>query len=85
MNRLPNTTAHLRVYSYSVIDQCVVGEVSAGEFEWEFKWVFNKGELIIEPSLGRALIHDSLFRFLVKSDYRLEAGGDYIFNIRAHF
>ncbi len=85
MNALPNTTAHLRVYKHSVIDQCVRGEVSAGEFEWEFTWIFNKGKLIVEPSLGRALIHDALLRFLVKSDYRLEAGGDYIFNIRSQF
>ena len=85
MSSLPFTTAYLRVYRHSFIDQCVIGEVSAGEFEWQFKWEFNKGELEVDPSLGRALIQDSLFRFLVKSDYRLEAGGDYIFKIRARF
>jgi len=39
----------------------------------------------VEPSLGRALIQDALLRFLVKSDYTLEAGGDYCFTVRAAF
>ncbi len=85
MSNLPRTTAHLRVLRQSFTDQCLDGEVSAGEFDWQFRWAFDRGELRVEPSLGRALIHDSLMRFLVKSDYALEAGGDYIFNIRAQF
>ena len=40
---------------------------------------------MVEPSLGRALIQDALLRFLVKSDYQLEAGGDYVFTVRAAF
>ena len=85
MSQLPVTKAHLRIYRQSFIDQCLDGEVSAGGFEWQFRWTFNKGELIIEPSLGRALIQDALIRFLIKTDYKLEAGGDYIFTVRAKF
>ena len=85
MARLPATTAHLRVLHQSFRDQCLQGEVQAGGFIWEFKWFFDRGELCVEPSLGRALIQDALQRFLVKSDYRLEAGGDYSFTVRARF
>ena len=49
--------------------KCVEGEVSAGGFEWQFSWAFDRGELVVEPSLGRALIEDALRRFLVRSDY----------------
>jgi hypothetical protein len=31
------------------------------------------------------LIQDALFRFLVRTDYRLEPGGDYSFTVRAKF
>ena len=85
MSQLPVTTAHVRVHHQSFSDQCLDGEVSAGEFEWQFKWLFGSGDLIVEPSLGRALIQDALFRFLVKTDYKLEPGGDYIFTVRAKF
>ena len=85
MARLPSTTAHLRVHHQSVSDQCLQGEVQAGGFIWEFQWFFKRGELSVEPSLGRALIQDALQRFLVRSDYRLEAGGDYSFTVRAKF
>ncbi len=85
MNGLPVTTAHVRVHRQSFSEQCLIGEVSAGEFEWYFKWLFGKGELIVEPSLGRALIQDSLMRFLVRKDYHLEPGGDYSFTVRAQF
>ena len=54
-------------------------------FEWNFIWAFNKGKLFVEPPLGRALIKDALERYLVKSDYKLESGGDYIFTVRAKF
>ena len=40
---------------------------------------------VVEPSLGRALIHDALLRFLLKVDYQLEPGGDYAFTVRARF
>ena len=46
---------------------------------------FGKGELTVEPSLGRALIQDALLRFLLKADYKLEPGGDYIFTVRSKF
>ena len=85
MTHLPATKAHLKICCQSFTKQCIEGEVSAGEFEWQFTWIFGKGELIIEPSLGRALIQDALIRFLVKTDYKLEAGGDYIFTVRAKF
>ena len=85
MNHLPATKAHLRIFRQSFTKQFINGEVSAGEFDWEFTWFFGKGELIIEPSLGRALIQDALLRFLIKKDYYLEPGGDYIFVIRAKF
>ena len=85
MARLPSTTAHLRVLQQSFSEQMVEGEVAAGGFRWEFRWHFDRGELVVEPSRGRALIQDALLRFLVKSDYTLEAGGDYCFTVRAAF
>ncbi len=85
MSQLPCTTAHLRVYRQSFTEKYLEGEVSAGDFEWEFNWRFDKGELIVEPSLGRALIQDALLKFLIKKDYYLEPGGDYVFTVRAKF
>jgi hypothetical protein len=73
------------VHHQSFRDQCLEGEVQAGGFTWTFHWFFDPGELSVEPSLGRALIQDALQRFLVKSDYRLEPGGDYSFIVRARF
>jgi hypothetical protein len=55
--------------------------VSSGPFTGPF----DRGELTVEPSLGRALIQDALLRFLVRADYRLEPGGDYTFTVRARF
>lgn len=83
MARLPTTTAQLRVLHQSFSDRLLEGEVSAGGFHWTFSWRFEKGELSVEPSLGRALIQDALLRFLVKADYQLEPGGDYAFTVRA--
>jgi hypothetical protein len=57
----------------------------AGGFHWTFCWAFDRGELTIEPSLGRALIQDALMRYLLRADYQLEAGGDYAFIVRAAF
>ena len=85
MSQLPATKAYLRIYRQNFAERCLNGEVSAGEFQWQFTWTFGKGELIVEPSLGRALIQDALMRFLVKTDYKLEPGGDYIFTVRARF
>jgi len=85
MNSLPATTAKIRVLHQSFQEQLIGGEISAGDYEWEFIWKFGEGELIIEPSLGRALIQDALMRFLIKTDYYLETGGDYTFIVRAKF
>ena len=59
------------------------GEVTAGGFHWTFSWAFDRGELSVEPSLGRALIQDAMLRFLLQADYQLEPGGDYVFTVRA--
>ena len=63
----------------------IQGEISAGGFNWEFNWKFSNCELLVEPPLGRALIQDALMRFLIKADYKLEPGGDYVFTVRAKF
>jgi len=85
VSRLPTTTAQLRVLRQSFSQRLLEGEVSAGGFEWTFCWFFDRGELQVEPSLGRALIQDALLRFLLRTDYQLEAGGDYAFAVRAKF
>jgi hypothetical protein len=85
LSRLPSTTAQLRVLRQSFQPCRLEGEVTAGGFHWTFCWAFDQGELTIEPSLGRALIQDSLLRFLLRADYQLEAGGDYAFIVRAAF
>jgi Protein of unknown function (DUF3146) len=84
---LPETTAHVRVTQHSWQFGKVVGEVTAGDFCWEFQWCCREGkiELIVEPALGRSLIQDALGRFLKRWDYQLEAGGDYEFTVRAKF
>tara|TARA_B100000700_G_C14655667_1_gene674007 strand:+ start:140 stop:397 length:258 start_codon:yes stop_codon:yes gene_type:complete len=85
MGYLPATTANLRILHKSFSQQFIDGEISAGGYEWEFKWQFGNGTLIVEPSLGRALIQDALMRFLIKADYHLEPGGDYSFIVRSKF
>jgi hypothetical protein len=85
MSRLPTTTARLRVLRQSFSPCVLEGEVSAGGFQWSFCWAFDRGELSVEPSLGRALIQDALLRFLLQADYQLEPGGDYAFTVRASF
>ena len=85
MARLPATHAHLRVLRRSFRPAVLEGEVSAGGFQWQFCWAFDRGELRVEPSLGRALIQDALLRFLLRADYQLEPGGDYGFTVRASF
>jgi hypothetical protein len=83
--RLPQTTAHVRVTQHSWHRGTLEGEVSAGQFVWNFQWCFRLGKLAIEPSRGRALIQEPLGRFLEKWDYKLEPGGDYSFTIRGKF
>jgi hypothetical protein len=81
--RLPETTAHVRITHQSWQQGKIEGEVRANSYEWRFQWRFQQGILSVEPSLGRALIKDPLERFLERSDYQLELGGDYSFTIRA--
>ena len=85
VSRLPATTAHLRVLRQSFSACLLEGEVTAAGFQWTFRWAFDRGELTVEPSLGRALIQDALLRFLLRTDYQLEPGGDYAFTVRASF
>ncbi len=84
MNK-PKTIAYLSICEQSFSKKSIKGTVSASNFKWHFTWIFDRGELLIEPPLGRALIKDSLERFLIKADYKLETGGDYHFTIRAKF
>lgn len=81
--RLPETTAYVRITHQSWQQGRIEGEVRASDYQWQFQWRFNRGELSVEPSLGRALIQEPLGRFLEKCDYQLEPGGDYSFTIRA--
>ena len=85
MYNKPSTTAYLQIHKQCFNQKKVEGIVRAGNFEWRFTWAFNQGQLLIEPPLGRALIKDALERYLVKADYTLESGGDYIFTVRAKF
>lgn len=80
---LPTTTAQVRVFRHSWREGFLEGEVVAANYQWQFRWNFSQGELVIHPSLGRALIKDALNRFLVQRDYQLEPGGDYSFTLRA--
>jgi hypothetical protein len=63
----------------------MAGDIRAGDYYWEFQWRFREGKLIVEPTLGRALIQDALRKFLAERDYQLEAGGDYELTLRARF
>ena len=85
MKAKPETIAHLSVKEYSFSKQEVKGVVEASDFKWFFTWSFGKGMLLVKPPLGRALIEDSLLRFLLKKDYELEAGNEYKFSISAKF
>ena len=79
------TTEHLSVKEYCFTKKEVKGVVEASDFKWYFTWSFGKGMLFVKPPLGRALIEDSLLRFLLKKDYELEAGSEYKFTISAKF
>ena len=81
MKKKPTTTATIRILRQSFASKSIEGEVSAGDFNWQF----SNGQLLIEPPLGRALIQDALLRFLIKADYSLETGGNYHFTVRAKF
>ena len=85
MRANPETTAVVSVKEYCFSKKQIKGDVKASQFQWTFTWSFNKGLLIVKPPLGRALIEDSLLRFLLKKDYELEAGNEYKFTISAKF
>lgn len=80
---LPETTAYVRITQQSWHQGKIVGEVRASAYQWQFQWHFRRGQLSVQPSLGRALILEPLSRFLERSDYQLEPGGDYEFTVRA--
>ena len=79
------TIAQVIVNEYCFSKKQIQGVVEASQFKWTFTWSFNKGSLIVNPPLGRALIEDALLRFLLKKDYELEAGNEYKFTISAKF
>ena len=85
MKAKPETTAHLSVKEYCFTKKELKGVVEASDFKWDFTWSFGRGMLFVKPPLGRALIEDSLLRFLLKKDYELEAGSEYKFTISAKF
>ena len=85
MKAKPETIAHVSIKKYCFTKKEVKGVVKASQFKWEFTWSFGRGSLFVTPPLGRALIEDSLLRFLLKKDYELEAGNDYKFTISAKF
>ena len=85
MRPKPETIANVSVKEYCFSKKQIKGVVEASQFKWTFKWYFNKGLLVVNPPLGRALIEDSLLRFLLKKDYELEAGSEYKFTISAKF
>ena len=85
MRPKPETIANVSVKEYSFSKKQIKGVVEASQFKWTFIWSFNKGLLLVNPSLGRALIEDALLRFLLKKDYELEIGNEYKFTISAKF
>ena len=85
MKSKPETTAYLNIQEYCFTKREVKGIVKASQFKWQFTWSFGKDSLMVKPPLGRALIEDSLLRFLLKKDYELEAGSEYKFIISAKF
>ena len=85
MKSKPETTVHVSIKEYNFKTKELKGFVEASEFQWNFTWYFNKGKLFVNPPLGRALIEDSLLRFLIKKDYELEAGSNYKFTVSSRF
>ena len=85
MRSKPETIAYLRIKEYCFSKKQIKGVVEASQFRWTFTWSFNKGLLLVNPPLGRALIEDALLRFLLKKDYELETGNEYKLTILAKF
>ena len=85
MRPKPETIANVSVKEYCFSKKRIKGVVEASQFKWTFIWFFNRGVLLVNPPLGRALIEDALLRFLLKKDYELESGSEYKFTISAKF
>ena len=81
----PETTVYVSIKEYNFNKRELKGLVEASEFQWYFTWSFTNGKLFVNPPLGRALIEDSLLRFLIKKDYELESGSDYKFTVSSKF
>lgn len=81
--RLPDTTAHVSITRQSWKLGQLEGEVQVSTYQWQFQWSFRQKQLLVKPSLGRALIKEPLERFLERSDYQLEAGSNYTFTVRS--
>ena len=85
MRSKPETIANISIKEYCFTKKEIKGVVEASQFRWTFTWCFNKGLLLVNPPLGRALIENALLRFLLKKDYELEAGNEYKLTISAKF
>jgi len=85
MQAKPETIANVSVKEYCFTKKQIKGIVEASQFKWNFTWSFNKGLLLVNPPLGRALIENALLRFFLKKDYELEAGNEYKLTISAKF
>ena len=85
MRPKPETIANVSVKEYCFSKKQINGVVEASQFKWTFTWSLNKGQLSVNPPLGRALSQDALLRFLLKKDYELEVGNEYKFSISAKF
>ncbi len=85
MRSKPKTIANVIIKEYCFSKKHIKGVVEASQFKWTFTWFFNKGLLLVNPPLGRALIENALLRFLLVKDYVLEAGNEYKITILAKF
>lgn len=81
----PETTVYVSIKECNFDSRELKGCIEASEFQWNFTWYFTEGKLFVNPPLGRALIEDSLLRFLIKKDYKLESGSDYKFTVSSKF
>ena len=81
----PETIANINIQEYCFSKKQIKGVVEASHFKWTFIWSFNKGSLLVNPPLGRALIENALLRFFLKKDYELEAGKEYKLTILSKF
>ena len=81
----PETIVYVSIKEYNFNKRELKGLVEASEFQWNFTWSFTNGKLFVNPPLGRALIEDSLLRFLIKKDYELESGSNYKFTVSSKF